>query len=162
MTMDDVMPDFSDLELPVRQRQFEQLKLRYKVRRSVDFPVGIRIDELSVRDEIVDHLLGIIEARVIVEKLDPFVIKRHRTVYIQVPRTWWDHFKSTYKGKWWMCFRIVRYKTITREVEFTTVVRPMMAFPHNTIEYPKLLGRPVRIFEIDDFQKEREVKDDNL
>lgn len=155
--MGDIMPD-------IIGRHFEQLKVAYQARVSRNFPPGIQIDALESYIDIHDELVAKVTARVLIERLEPFPIKRQKTVCISVPRTWWDHFKLTYKDKWWMRYRIIRYKTITREVEFTAIIKPMMAFPHSSqVPYtsPARLGEPVRIFELEDYQEERELKDDN-
>jgi hypothetical protein len=157
------MPHFIDKFFEIRKREFEQFKLSYKLRRDRDFPTGISIDELSVQYDIQDNLIAKIEARVLVERLEPFVIKRCKTVYVRIYQTWWDHFKDTYKDKWWMPKTRIRYNHVARKVDFLVIVRPMRAFPNSTIEYDPRLGDPVRIFELEEYGPlDSEVPNDDL
>lgn len=144
----------------IKEKQLTQYKLGYSKRVGKNLCDGIQIDELSYQ-ELLDEIVFKVEARVTVEKLEPFPIKRTKMVIVTVPRTWWDNFKSTYKGKWWMPLKKIKYRTIFREVVFTVVIYPMIAFPKSTIPPPPKLGDPVRIFELEELPMlEREISND--
>lgn len=64
--------------------------------------------------------------------------------------TWWDHFKATYRSRWWMRWRgwHINYHTVDVPYSSTVkvVVRGHWTFPDARLNsYPPELGEPVYI-----------------
>jgi len=64
--------------------------------------------------------------------------------------TWWDHFKATYRGRWWMRWRgwQINYRLVDVPYFHTVqvVVRGHWSFPDARLaSYPPELGEPVYI-----------------
>lgn len=102
-------------------------------------------------DDMTDHLVFELRARVLAEQLPPQTIRHHVRVTVDDPRfaTWWDTFKATYQKRWWMRWRTwtINYiktpVTVARSVEVN--VRDHWTYPRAAIALPDQFGRPVMV-----------------
>lgn len=81
--------------------------------------------------------------------LPPEYFFDQKAVTFDVPATWWDHFKETYKDKWWMPFKKIVHKKLSRDVKFAVRVNPSYLFPEFPL--PKRVGNSYRHVEWETF-----------
>jgi len=67
---------------------------------------------------------------------------------VDVPATWWQHFKRTYRGRRWLRWLVRRhpvvYRTHNRTCQLTVNVQRFYTYPHAPI-LPESYGRPYRV-----------------
>ncbi|MGC4886723.1 hypothetical protein [Micromonospora sp. DT227] len=105
------------------------------------------------RTELVEQIDGMrmtLSMSVLAEQLPTERVRGHRREVIQTARfaTWWDHWKATYRGRWWMRWRrwSVRQLVDEHELEATAVVdlRRYWTYPRAAVPVPQL-GDPVKV-----------------
>lgn len=102
-----------------------------------------------VIEDALDAMIFKLKQDVLVEDLDPITVREVEIVRHTVPKTWWDHFKYTYKDKWWMPFKKFNITDLETEVTLSVTMNPMLAFPHAPFT-PAKLSNYIRIRSIDE------------
>jgi hypothetical protein len=121
-----------------------QLPIQVQKELTEDVLTGVVNPTIEV-EHTMRGLLFKMKAFVITHHLEPYTITVPKTVEYQVPATWLDDFKRTYRNKWWMPFSKVEYKTLKIDTSVTIVVDPQYMFPHFDPTYPRQFGKPFKI-----------------
>lgn len=82
------------------------------------------------------------------EVLPPERVTETTLVEFRRPATWWDHFKETYRDRWWLR-RLVRRRPVQVEVEqravrVTVDLQRYRVYPRADVSPPAEFGAPVR------------------
>ncbi|GAA3751839.1 hypothetical protein [Micromonospora maritima] len=125
-------------------------EMRYAYRQYPDLGEFSR-GRLDLR-QLLDPMMFELSTAVLSERLPTERVTRTRREQIETARfaTWWDHFKATYRGRWWMRWRrwAVRQLVDTHEIEAVAAVDldRHWTFPRAAIAAPEL-GDPVRVMQ---------------
>lgn len=98
---------------------------------------------------MLDALVVKLEREVLTEKLEPRTITRKKYAISYVPDTWWDHFKYTYRNRWWLPKFLKRWnkRKVVTPVTFKVKVEPMLLFPELEVPSPEW-GKPIKFVDI--------------
>lgn len=111
---------------------------------------GTYLSETAQLRYLVDTLTVELRAHVLAHQLPPETVVAVVSGDTEAKRfaTWWDHFKATYRARWWMLWRRwdINYTTVKVPYEHLTnvTVRGAWTFPEARI-YPPELGAPVYV-----------------
>lgn len=125
-------------------------EMRYAYRQYPDLGEFSR-GRLDLR-QMLDPMLFELSTSVLSERLPTERVTRTHREQIETARfaTWWDHWKATYRGRWWMRWRrwSVRQLVDVHEVEAVAAVDldRHWTFPRAAIPVPEL-GEPVRVIQ---------------
>ncbi len=105
-------------------------------------------DSMRVRryvDTETNRLMVEFTAEILADRLPPEQVTETTLVQFESPATWWEHFKQTYGGRWWLRplvrRRPVRLERQQRAVKVTVDLRLFQAYPR--AEVPAALGQSV-------------------
>ncbi|MFI7608518.1 hypothetical protein ACIBTV_25660 [Micromonospora sp. NPDC049366] len=121
-------------------------ELRYGLRQDLGSYAAQRLELREVLDQMAVELT----TSVLADKLPTEQVRQYRRERIETARfaTWWDHFKATYRERWWMRWRRWRVAQLVDEhlLEAVAVVdlQRYWAFPRAAVPAPQL-GEPVRV-----------------
>lgn len=92
----------------------------------------------SYYDHCLDSMIIKLRRDVVAQKLEPKLISHTKYVIAYVPDTWWDHFKYTYRYKWWMpkFLRKWENRKVVLPARFRVKVEPMYLFPDAVVSLP--------------------------
>lgn len=137
-----------DIQLTTRDIQLTQLLV--EVRQHLGSLRGSALDNTTAVQYIAEELALRLRGHVLAHQLPP----QTRTTVVEGNTedlrhaTWWDHFKATHRGRWWMRWRAwtINYTTVAVPYRHpvTVTVRDHWSFPDARI-YPRALGAPVMI-----------------
>lgn len=136
-----------------KQVALQQLKVACRRVLSAELPfvAGTARFDVSMMEWISRDLMLDVQARVLAEQLPPQEITHHVRVWTTDPRhaTWWDHFKATYRGRWWMGWHRWEIRYVDTPVwldrRVTVAVRDHWTYPRATVGLPPSLGSPVLV-----------------
>lgn len=120
-------------------------KRRYTVHEALDPRIGALTRDSLVFDEWQEHsayrLVRQLSAYVLSEKLVDKTVSDRRTLSVDIPASWWQHFKldvlaSFNVGRWFVMKRPVRYRTEKREHTFRADFRQWATFPAADVMTP--------------------------
>lgn len=93
------------------------------------------------------ELVAKVVVKVLASQLPPERVVESTLVEFWKPATWWEHFKDTYRDRWWLRWlarrRPVRWEREQRVVETVVDMTRMLAFPKADIRPPAAFGPPV-------------------
>ena len=121
-----------------------------EVRRRISEDVGPYAAGRTELFEQIDAMRLTLAMDVLAEKLPAEQVRKHRREVIHTARfaTWWDHWKATYRGRWWMRWRrwSVRQLVDEHELEATAVVdlQRYWTYPRAALPVPEL-GEAVKV-----------------
>lgn len=117
--------------------------------RQYDRPVGSYASDRMELVRHLEHMCWELRTYILADQLgEERVTRTHReTAEFVGFATWWDHFKATYRGRWWMSWRRwqINYKVSEKHVDGRVDVdmTKYWAFPQANVPVPEL-GEPVR------------------
>jgi hypothetical protein len=150
---------FYEDDIPVRASSPGQVvleRLKVAVARDIDLSGLSDVRLTSHLDRVTNRMRLDLRAAVLAETLPPHhidtVVRGHRVM----PRhaTWWDHFKDTYRLRWWMCWRRwrVNYVHVPQWTDFRVrvPVREHWVYPRAAVPLPPEFGGPVLTTMVDE------------
>ena len=126
-------------------------EIRYAVRHDPLHLGAYSAGRVDLR-QLLDPMMFELSTAVLSERLPTEQVTRRRRETIETARfaTWWDHWKATYRGRWWMRWRrwSVRQLVDTHEIEAVAAVNldRHWTFPRAAVAVPEL-GEPVRVIQ---------------
>lgn len=84
-------------------------------------PEGEMLQALNVQeyiDGITRDLMVKVQRKVYQKRLTPKFTSGTGQIEIEMPLTWWDHFKQTYQDRWWLSWFARRYPAATKVHRF--------------------------------------------
>lgn len=99
---------------------------------------------MEIHSRLDPHMLALTLSTELLAMVKRDEIQEHHEDVIVVTAafaTWWDHFKATYRGRWWMRWRrwTIRYTESEQVHRVTVRVRADLAaiFPEASVENPR-------------------------
>lgn len=112
-------------------------------------PLGFYSTEQLELRRLLEPMMYELTTMVLADRIDETEIREQRSETVYFPRfaTWWDHFKATYRGRWWMRWRRWQVRFVAEDVTVTAKVVVDLTryhtYPQANIVPPEF-GRPVR------------------
>lgn len=126
--------------------------LLHELRCAYRYDLGqFSMDRMDFR-QLLDPMFAELSTTVLSEQLPTERVTQRRREEVETARfaSWWDHWKATYRGRWWMRWRrwSVRQLVDTHEIEAVAAVHldRFWTFPKAAVSVPEL-GDPVRVIQ---------------
>ncbi len=139
-----------------------------RVRATVRADLGPAVADTVRLVKILDLMVHELSVDVLSDRLPPaeihHTVRAKQTVTVDGTvtydrfATWWDHYKATYRGRWWMRWRRWNVRTVkeahpytvTRDIRckhhVTVDLERYRTYPHATVALPESFGAPVRAY----------------
>jgi hypothetical protein len=132
-------------EMP-EQVTLDYLRLGVTNRVSAEFAASVNVR--TWRDQVLDHLVFELTARVLADKLPPANESTTKIFEFEIPATWWQAYKATRYRLWWVRWwtrrHPIRTKTYRFEGTLTVDLTRYHTWPKAKV-MPSSWGRPVRV-----------------
>ena len=98
------------------------------------------IERAELTEHVDDQLKAMVYRLSTYVATDKFAEDSYSTT-LEVPATWWDHFKHTYADRWWLRRYVKKHPVKTSRHRATVKVERMHSYPDCRINMPDM-GRP--------------------
>lgn len=142
---------------PIR---LESLKLGAYIEATTEFHLRL-MENPDFRRDMHDRVRYQLTARALGQRVPPLTTTRAERLVVEVPATWWQHWKMAHLAAWWLPRWVtrrwpVRTRVVSTTVTLTGSVERAVLFPEASIvpEHPAL-GRPVMLVQDPDWRATR-------
>lgn len=125
------------------QRFLEQLRLQASEYIGQDVLQSLELRTLE--DVITRGLVVQLRALVLADRHGTQDVSTTETFAVDLPATWWQHWKMDHDNRWWAGWLVrrwpTRYETYRDERKLTATFTAFTLFPRSATGYPAQLGR---------------------
>lgn len=129
---------------------FERLKFNFRQPLSAEVAeqLVVKVGELNY---FADRLSVDVVASVLGQRVDHQMVTGSRTVSIEVPVSWWDHWKLDHAESRWFGWIARRYQPALRSeirvMRYEVDIERLRTFPQATVAFPREMGQFVNVLE---------------
>lgn len=132
-------------------------KMKFYAQQYVQEHLAVDAGLEIVTEHALNALCYRLTAEIFADKLPPEKITRTTNMSVEVPATWWQHWKEDHKDKWYGRWIYERYgvdtRTIVEEYELTVDLKRWQTYPEAKIPVDYGYGRAYNNYQIAVFDK---------